>query len=559
LASASSSSSSSSPQGSNVRLNLGAKIGSFEESKAQVSVLFNKDETAAAEARKDYKAPSDDVLILSIGFFVKEDVETFGLGELSGTIKDILATIKDTLKFSKFQVQVKQEGEGRLFRVTLFFDRGVLPLEDTLQSFIEALGPQEFQLDVDLSSSPNDAADSTSSSSSSSTDGDGGDIDFSSKTSENVSGGGVVDEELMKFRVGLKAECSRASFNTIAETLWSEGGYGSKLKLISRMKNLDFNVEFNDIDDLWDELLGLGDEEEEEEGEGEGQQLSVFGALKKGDLSFSWKKLRNWNSIRPLVSPLLAETFEEAPPPVSAMYFNALEKLEGLGVLFVQHRHYSITIRFKNFGFSCLPNRNQLSQFIKEQQRKKQLKQKADQLYKNAAFKCVLVGDPGVGKTSFAITALTHQFPVDYIPTVADNADITLFVDGRPVSFGLWDTAGQEEYSRLRVLSYPYTDIFFLCYAVNDPRSLLNIQTQWAQEVQERGTGATLVLLGLKSDLRKQAGEDNIVTHEEVQRVRSSVGARACVECSARELTGLAQVFIEAIRARHRALESALI
>ena len=48
-------------------------------------------------------------------------------------------------------------------------------------------------------------------------------------------------------------------------------------------------------------------------------------------------------------------------------------------------------------------------------------------------------------------------------------------VDGKPISLGLWDTAGQEEYDRLRPLSYPETDIIFVCFAIDCPNSLENV------------------------------------------------------------------------------------
>jgi GTPase SAR1 family protein len=43
------------------------------------------------------------------------------------------------------------------------------------------------------------------------------------------------------------------------------------------------------------------------------------------------------------------------------------------------------------------------------------------------------------------------------------------------VELALWDTAGQEEYDRLRPLSYPETDMLFVCFAVDSPHSLENV------------------------------------------------------------------------------------
>lgn len=64
-----------------------------------------------------------------------------------------------------------------------------------------------------------------------------------------------------------------------------------------------------------------------------------------------------------------------------------------------------------------------------------------------------------------------------YVPTVFENY-ITHTIHpptGKIVELALWDTAGQEEYDRLRPLSYPETDLIFVCFAIDCPNSLENV------------------------------------------------------------------------------------
>jgi Ras family protein A len=54
---------------------------------------------------------------------------------------------------------------------------------------------------------------------------------------------------------------------------------------------------------------------------------------------------------------------------------------------------------------------------------------------------------------------------------------------GKTVELALWDTAGQEEYDRLRPLSYPETDLLFVCFAIDCPNSLENVMDKVSHKV----------------------------------------------------------------------------
>lgn len=59
-------------------------------------------------------------------------------------------------------------------------------------------------------------------------------------------------------------------------------------------------------------------------------------------------------------------------------------------------------------------------------------------------------------------------------------------VDGKPINLGLWDTAGQEDYDRLRPLSYPQTDVFLCAFSIISPASFENISAKWHPEITHR-------------------------------------------------------------------------
>jgi small GTP-binding protein len=206
------------------------------------------------------------------------------------------------------------------------------------------------------------------------------------------------------------------------------------------------------------------------------------------------------------------------------------------------------------------------------------------------AVKCVVVGDGAVGKTCLLISYTTGAFTHDYIPTVFDNYSTNCVVDQKIINLGLWyvftltswgkdnrqltffsfffsfnlkrDTAGQDDYDRLRPLSYPQTDVFMCCFSVISPSSLKNVQGKWFPEIQHYVPTAPVVLVGTKSDLRAHEQTREMLASKGMAPITRAQGAALAkdlsahatsdvsyVECSAVTLDGLNEAFETAIRA----------
>ncbi|CCF59101.1 hypothetical protein KAFR_0G00680 [Kazachstania africana CBS 2517] len=162
--------------------------------------------------------------------------------------------------------------------------------------------------------------------------------------------------------------------------------------------------------------------------------------------------------------------------------------------------------------------------------------------------KLVVVGDGAVGKTCLLMSYVQKTFPEDYIPTVFENY-VTKIAGpkGKYIELALWDTAGQEEYSRLRPLSYTDVDILMVCYSVDNKVSLQNVRDQWFPEVKHFCGDTPIMLVGLKSDLYAQDNIDDLVDPKEADILAKKLGAFVHIQCSAKTRQNIDDVFSTAI------------
>jgi small GTP-binding protein len=126
-------------------------------------------------------------------------------------------------------------------------------------------------------------------------------------------------------------------------------------------------------------------------------------------------------------------------------------------------------------------------------------------------------------------------------------------IGDEPYTLGLFDTAGQEDYDRLRPLSYPQTDVFLVCFSVTSPASFENVREKWFPEVHHHCPGVPCLIVGTQTDLRDDpAVREKLakqkmapVRKEDGDRMAKELGAVKYVECSALTQYKLKDVFDE--------------
>ncbi|KAL3873225.1 hypothetical protein ACJMK2_036365 [Sinanodonta woodiana] len=167
---------------------------------------------------------------------------------------------------------------------------------------------------------------------------------------------------------------------------------------------------------------------------------------------------------------------------------------------------------------------------------------------KTKMITCGIVGDGMVGKTSLALTFMKEKLPEKYVATVFDNFASSHLITGDRYTIKMFDTAGQQDYEGLRVLTYKESEVIVVCYCVVDRDSFCSVQDYWLPEIKKHLGSANkkpIILVATQVDLRNttDCDMDTSVSTLEGERLAKDIRAEKFIECSAVTKVSVPELF----------------
>ena len=177
--------------------------------------------------------------------------------------------------------------------------------------------------------------------------------------------------------------------------------------------------------------------------------------------------------------------------------------------------------------------------------------------FKDIRKKLVIIGDGCCGKTSLLHAYAKNEFINEHHPTIVDtHVQIIQLENDKKVELVIYDTAGQEEYDKLRPIFYKDTNVILLCYSIDLPNSLTNIPDKWMPEIRFFCPQIPLILVGVKKDLRNdpitcrrlKLNQQRPVKLEDGQSMAKRVRANYFFECSCKTFENINEIFYTAAK-----------
>ena len=139
-------------------------------------------------------------------------------------------------------------------------------------------------------------------------------------------------------------------------------------------------------------------------------------------------------------------------------------------------------------------------------------------------------------------------FTERYVPTMFEDYQQEFLINNVPYLFHMWDTAGQDEYERLRPLSYSGANVVLLVFSLSSKPYFSNLSEKWITEVKHYCRDAKIVLIGTNLDLR-ETGNPNHVTDQEAEQFVKEHECAAYIPCSPKTGEGIDKILPAAVQA----------
>jgi len=159
--------------------------------------------------------------------------------------------------------------------------------------------------------------------------------------------------------------------------------------------------------------------------------------------------------------------------------------------------------------------------------------------------KAVVLGDEGAGKTSLITAVATESFP-DHPPPVLPHTKLPPDATPEGVPMVIMDTSSRDEERTALEACCHAADVVLLLFATDRADSLEKVRSRWMPELRRIGVRAPVILVGTKSDLKST---DLDLQQAVVEVMSSFKEIETCLECSAKHLVFVAEVFYYAVKA----------
>lgn len=154
-------------------------------------------------------------------------------------------------------------------------------------------------------------------------------------------------------------------------------------------------------------------------------------------------------------------------------------------------------------------------------------------------LKIIIIGEPAVGKTSLVKKFVSGQFVNDYRASIGTNIFTTKInlKSGIDVKIQIWDIAGQERWIAMRTIYYKGTDGVLIVADLTRKNTFEQIEKFWYADLKKNNISSPIILLGNKSDLKKD------ITEEEIEALGKKIKAKDILITSAKTDVNVEKAF----------------